>query len=88
MMTVIAAQGANAQPGWGKLIALLVAVGIFWVFVQVHKRVKRVKDGAEINPFSPDGVQVGENEKTQVSTPSEGASTTDRKGWRKWSRKG
>lgn len=88
MNTVILAADANTAPGWPKLVALLVAVAAFWVFVQVHKRVKRVKEGAEVNPFSQDGVQATDNEETQVSTPTQGEQTPTGKGVRKWFRKG
>ncbi len=76
------------QPGWGKLIALLIAVGIFWIGVQVHKRFARVKDGAEVNPFSDNANQAPETAKPQVATPSESPKTTTRKGLGKWLRKG
>lgn len=87
-IVTIAAASANAEPGWGKLLALLIAGGLFWIGVTVHKRVKAVREGREINPFSSDDTQATQNEKTQASTPSQGASTPTRKGVGKWFRKG
>ena len=88
MNTVVLAADANTQPGWGKLVALLIAIGAFWVFVQVHKRVKAVREGKESNPFSQEGAEGGQDAETQVMAPSEGASESTQKGVRKWFRKG
>lgn len=87
-MTDLAANAAATEPGWGKLVALLAAVGIFWVGTQVHKRMKAVKDGTEINPFSSDATQGDQSEKSQASTPSDSDETAPRKGLGKWFRKG
>ena len=76
------------EPGWPKLIALLVAVGIFWVATQIHKRRQRVQDGTEINPFSSDATQATDTTDSQVSTPAQVTGTGPKKGARKWLRKG
>lgn len=86
-VTILAAD-ANTEPSWAKVIALLVAVGIFWIFTQVHKRRRAVKEGTEINPFSsgaPDGT---ENDKPQVSAPTDPQEEVPQKGRRKWFGKG
>lgn len=85
---ILAEASANTQPGWGKLVALLIAVGVFWIGVQVHKRYKAVRDGQEVNPFSSDAAASAETEKTQVSTPLEGDVMPTRKGVGKWFWKG
>ena len=85
---ILAEASANTQPGWGKLMALLIAIGAFWVGVQVHKRYKAVRDGREVNPFSSGEPAGTETEKTQVSTPLEGDVAPTRKGVGKWFRKG
>src|SRR5690606_18667325 len=85
---ILAEASANTQPGWGKLVAILVAVAAFWVFTQVHKRYRAVREGREVNPFSSGAPASTETEKTQVSTPLEGDVTPTRKGVGKWFRKG
>jgi len=87
-MITLAIPAQATEPGWAKLIALLVAVGLFWVFTQVHKRFKAVKDGTEVNPFSPDDPQATQTTKAQVKTSVEAAKTTTGKGAGKWFRKG
>jgi hypothetical protein len=76
------------EPGWPKLIALLVAVGIFWIWTRVDGRRRAVREGIEVNPFSPDATQVTDTTDSQVSTPTAETGTTPRKGARKWLRKG
>jgi hypothetical protein len=87
-MITLAIPASATEPGWGKLAAIFVAVGVFLVFRAVHTRVKRVRDGAEVNPFSSEGAQAGEITETQVSTPSGKTGTAPGKGVRKWFRKG
>jgi hypothetical protein len=85
---ILAEASANTQPGWGKLVALLIAVGVFWIGVQVHKRYKAVRDGREVNPFSLEEPAGTETEKTQVNTPLDLHSRPAWKGVGKWFRKG
>lgn len=87
-MITLAVPVSATEPGWGKLIAILVAVGLFLVFRAVHTRVKRVRDGAEVNPFSSEDGQTPETTQAQVSTPSGKTGTAPGKGVRKWLRKG
>lgn len=88
MDALILAVDANTQPGWGKLVAIGVAVAAFWVFTQVHKRYKAVRDGKETNPFSQNAPQGGQDAESQVSTPTDTPEASSRKGVRKWLRKG
>lgn len=85
---ILAETSANTQPGWGKLVALLIAVGVFWIGVQVHRRYKAVQEGREVNPFSQEGPEGGQDTKTQVTPPLEGDVKPTRKGAGKWFRKG
>ena len=87
-MIHLAVPASATQPGWGKLVALLIAVGAFWVGVQVHKRFKALREGTEINPFSSGDSQATETKQSQVSTPSRVTGTGPKKGARKWFRKG
>lgn len=87
-MMILAIPAQATEPGWAKLIALLVAVGLFLVFRAVHTRVKRVRDGVEVNPFSQEGAQASETKESQVSTPSGKTGTVQGKGARKWFWKG
>jgi hypothetical protein len=86
-VTILAAD-ANTEPSWAKVIALLVAVGIFWIFTQVHKRRRAVKEGTEINPFSSEAPEGTENDETQVSAPADTPEEAPQKGRRKWFGKG
>lgn len=85
---ILAEASANTQPGWGKLVAILVAVAAFWVFTQVHKRYRAVREGREVNPFSSDAATSAETEETQVNTPLDLHSRPAWKGVGKWFQKG
>lgn len=87
-MMILAIPAQATEPGWAKLIALLVAVGLFLVFRAVHTRVKRVRDGVEVNPFSSDEGKAPEAKESQVSTPSGKTGTVQGKGLGKWLKRG
>lgn len=76
------------DPGWPKLLALLVGLGLFWVWTQVDRRRRAIKEGKQINPFSP------VTPDPPLMAPSEVKATLDplakgfEKGFGKWLRKG
>lgn len=87
-LTLAAEVATQNQPGWGKLLALVIAGGGFFIATQVHKRIKAVREGKEINPYSPEVTGTAQPLVTEVSAPLEAADTGTRKGFGKWLRKG
>lgn len=85
--TILAANEAATAPGWGKFIAMVAAIGGVWLVFAVKDRVKRVRDGEEIDPFSQEGADGTETEFSQVDTPADTAPEGSQKGGRKWFRK-
>lgn len=68
MTTTIAAQAAE-NPGWGKLIALIVTALVFWASTAAHKRWQQVKT---VDLPSPDqGPKVLAAVKPQVRADSD-----------------
>ncbi len=86
-MNVIAA-ASQAEPGWSKLLALLIAIAVCWTACRVLDRIKRVREGKEANPFSLDGTPATPEPETQVSTPPQGVESPTQKGFKKWFQKG
>lgn len=79
---------AQNEPGWAKVIALAVAAGIFFIGTQVHKRVRAVREGKQINPFSPDAPTTPLMPPAEVKATLAPRDKGSRKGFGKWLRKG
>jgi hypothetical protein len=68
-MTATFAAAAQQDPGWGKLIALLLTVGVFWASTAAHKRWQQVKT---VDLPSPDhGPKALNTVKPQVNADSD-----------------
>jgi hypothetical protein len=84
---LLTAEHDPTAPGWGKFLAMVAAIGGVWLIFAVKDRIKRVKAGDEIDPFSPEGSEDTEEEFSQVDTPTDQVGKGSQKGGRKWFRK-
>lgn len=67
-MTVLAAATAEPNAGWGKLLALVIAAGVFWIGKTIYERWMSVPG----DPHSPtDGAVALEGVKPQVTDPAD-----------------
>ena len=87
-VALLAAESDPTAPGWGKFLAMVAAIGGVWLIFAVRDRIKRVRDGEEIDPFSSEAVDDTETEFAQVDTPAEEVEKGSKKGVGKWLRKG
>jgi hypothetical protein len=73
---ILAAAAADPQYGWGKLVALLVAVALFWLGSQAHQRWLSTRPD-----HSPTGQpEVSSGVKPQINSGSDTTSDTTPRG--------
>jgi hypothetical protein len=77
MRIVLAATSADPQYGWGKLVALFIAVAVFWALTQAHKRWVATREDPSPTPALDSGVT---GVKPQVTAGSDTTSDTTPKG--------
>lgn len=68
MNVLAAAVHQEPNEGWGKLVALLVAVGLFWAGTSIYERYLAVK--ADPDSPTPEGVAL-EGVKPQINGPTD-----------------